>query len=259
MELEGKIAAVTGGAMGIGQAVSLAFAQEGAHVAILDIDPAASHHTAAQIERLGRQALVCECDVSRAAEVDEATQRIVRTFGRADILVNNAGISHPSVSILELDLEWLDRVTGVDLKGVYFCARRIGREMVQQGSGVIINIASIAGLTPLPLPVYGPIKSGVIMLTQILARDFAEHGVRVNAIAPGYVLTPLLQGMFDRGERNPDTVLRSVPMKAFVMPSDIAQAAVFLCSEKARYITGVTLPVDGGFLSQGGWRAYGYE
>src|SRR5208283_1636373 len=144
----------------------------------------------------------------------------------------------------------------VDLKGVWLCARRVGREMVAKGTGAMVNVASVAGLTSLPLPVYGPAKSAVIMLTQILARDWASRGVRVNAIAPGYVLTPLLQGMIDKGLRNADTILSAVPMKEFIMPEDIANAALFLCSDLARFITGATLPVDAGFLSSGGWAAY---
>jgi len=200
---------------------------------------------------------VCEADVSKVPAVDKAVDQILQNFGSIDILINNAGITHASVSIL--DLEVLDNVINVNLKGVYFCSRRVGKEMVRQRSGSIINIASIAGLTSLPLPVYGPIKSAVIMLTQILARDWAQHGVRVNAIAPGYVLTPLLQDLFDRGLRDQDTLLAYIPMRKFVMPTDVAHAAVFLCSDKAQCITGVTLPVDTGFLSAGGWKALGYD
>jgi NAD(P)-dependent dehydrogenase (short-subunit alcohol dehydrogenase family) len=259
MQLAEKVAVVTGGGMGIGQAIATALAEEGSLVAILDVDPEGAQETAEHIKKLGRQALVCQTDVSKPEEVDRAIDRVLEQFGRIDILINNAGITHPAVSILELELEWLEEVTRVDLKGVYICSRRVGKEMVRQNSGAIVNIASVAGITSLPLPVYGPVKSAVIMLTQILARDWAEKGVRVNAIAPGYVLTPLLQGMFDEGLRNPDTLLSYIPMRKFIMPSDIADAAVFLCSSKARCITGATLPVDAGFLSVGGWKAYGYE
>lgn len=259
MELKEKVAVVTGGGMGIGQAIALGLAQEGAHISILDINMEAANETAKKIEKLGSRTLACETDVTKAAAVDEAVDKILEEFGHIDILINNAGITHPSISILDLELDWLDKVTDVDLKGVYICSRRVGKLMAEQNSGAVVNIASVAGITSLPLPVYGPIKSAIIMLTQILARDWAEKGVRVNAIAPGYVLTPLLQGMFDKGLRNPDTLLGYIPMRKFIMPSDIADAAVFLCSEKARCITGVTLPVDAGFLSAGGWKAYGYD
>ena len=256
MQLKDKVAVVTGGGMGIGQAIALALAKEGAHIAILDVNMEAANETASQITDLGQQALVCEADVSNSTAINKATEQTLKRFEHIDILINNAGITHPSVSILDLDIEFLDKVANVDLKGVYICSRRIGKEMVEQQSGVIINIASVAGLTSLPLAVYGPVKSAVIMLTQILARDWAKKGVRVNAIAPGYIMTPLLQGMFDKGLRNPDKILSHVPMKKFIMPSDIADAAVFLVSEKARFITGVTLPVDAGFLCEGGWNAY---
>jgi NAD(P)-dependent dehydrogenase (short-subunit alcohol dehydrogenase family) len=259
MLLKDEVAVVTGGGMGIGYAIAVGLAREGAHVAIFDINSEAGRKAASDIERSGRKAFFCQVDVSDPVGVDTGVKEVLEVFGRIDILINNAGITHPSVSILDLDPEWLEKVTNVDFKGVYLCARRVGREMVERRKGVVINIASVAGLTSLPLPVYGPIKSAVIMLTQILARDWAPHGVRVNAIAPGYVLTPLLEGLFQKGLRDRDTILRSVPMRRFIMPEDIANAAIFLCSEKAACITGVTLPVDGGFLCAGGWRAYGYE
>jgi NAD(P)-dependent dehydrogenase (short-subunit alcohol dehydrogenase family) len=259
MELKGKVAVVTGGGMGIGQAIALALAEEGARVAIWDINIQAAKGAAPEIEGKGQAVLVCEADVSKVSAVDMATDQTLERFGHIDILINNAGISHPALSILELDLEFLDKVYDVDFKGLYLCSRRIGKEMVRQHSGVIVNIASVVGLTPVPLVVYGPVKSAVIMLTQILAREWAQKGIRVNAIAPGYILTPLLQGMFDKGLRNPDTIMSHIPMRKFIMPSDIADAAVFLCSEKSKFITGVTLPVDAGFSCEGGWRAYGHQ
>ena len=259
MELKGRVAVVTGGGMGIGQAIAFTLAQEGAYVSILDINVKAANQVASQIEEKGGSVLVCEADVTEPSDVDRSINQTLAQFGRVDILINNAGTTHPSVSILDLELEWFDKVVNLDLKGVYICSKRVGKEMVDQRSGVVINIASVAGMTSFPLPVYGPVKSAVIMLTQVLARDWARHGVRVNAIAPGYVLTPLLQDLIDKGLRSPDTLLNYIPMKEFVMPSDIANAAVFLCSDRARYITGVTLPVDAGFLSAGGWRAFGYD
>ena len=245
--------------MGIGQAIAFTLAQEGAYVSVLDINVKAANQVASQIEEKGGSVLVCEADVTEPSDVDRSINQTLAQFGRVDILINNAGTTHPSGSILDLELEWFDKVVDLDLKGVYICSKRVGKEMVDQRSGVVINIASVAGMTSFPLPVYGPVKSAVIMLTQVLARDWARHGVRVNAIAPGYVLTPLLQDLIDKGLRSPDTLLNYIPMKEFVMPSDIANAAVFLCSDRARYITGVTLPVDAGFLSAGGWRAFGYD
>ncbi|MGC9324942.1 MAG: SDR family NAD(P)-dependent oxidoreductase, partial [Desulfomonilia bacterium] len=181
----------------------------------------------------------------------------LEAFGRVDILVNNAGTTHPTQSIFDLDLEYVDRIFDVDYKGLYLCCRRAGKEMVAQGSGCVINISSIAALTPLPLVMYGPMKSAVNMLTRILAREWADRNVRVNAIAPGYVLTPLIQGMIDSGQRDPKTLLDRIPMHSMMDPEDIAQASVFLASDDARFITGVILPIDGGWLTDGGWSAYG--
>jgi NAD(P)-dependent dehydrogenase (short-subunit alcohol dehydrogenase family) len=208
---------------------------------------------------MGCRTLVSETDVSKPSAIDKAIERTLEEFGHIDILINNAGIRHPSVSILDLDLDYLEKVVDVDFKGVYFCSRRVGQEMVKQGSGSIVNIASIAGLTSFPLPVYGPMKSAVIMLTQVLARDWAPKGVRVNAIAPGFVLTPLQQRLFEAEPQRRNNLLNSIPMKELIMPADIAFAAVFLCSDKARFITGVSLPVDAGVLSVGVWKAYGYD
>ncbi len=256
MDFHGKVAVVTGAGMGIGRAIALAFARKGAQLAILDVNEEAAEETCAQVRKAGCQCLVCETDVSQEQSVDQAVAKIVSELGQIDILINNAGVSHPAISILELDVEFFHKVMDVDLKGVWLCARRVGQEMVARGTGSMVNVASVAGLTSLPLPVYGPAKSAVIMLTQILARDWASRGVRVNAIAPGYVLTPLLQGMIDKGLRSADTILSAVPMKEFIMPEDIGNAALFLCSDLARFITGATLPVDAGFLSSGGWAAY---
>lgn len=259
MELHDKVALVTGGGMGIGQAIALGFAQAGAHICILDVQTKGAQETASQIEGMDRKALVCEANVTDVSAVDRAVDQVLEKWGKIDILVNNAGITHPAVSIMDLDLEFLDKVTNVDWRGVYICSRRVGKEMIRQESGNIINISSITALVSVPLAVYAPIKSAIVMFTQVLARDLAPHGVRVNAIAPGYVLTPLLQGMFDSGLRNPDTILSGIPMKKWIMPSDIADAAVFLCSDRASCITGVTLPVDAGFAVEGGWKAYGYR
>lgn len=257
MELKDKIVVVTGGGMGIGKAIALEMAKEGANICIIDINVGEAESAAEEIRKTGSSATVYDGDVSNASSIDDAATKILYDFGRTDILVNNAGISHPSGSILDIDLDFLHKVTDIDWKGVYICSQRFGREMVERRSGAILNISSIAWVCPLPLPIYGPMKAAVVMLTQILARDWAAKGVRVNAIAPGYVLTPLLQGMFDKGLRDREQLLNRIPMREFIMPEDIAAAAVFLCSEKAHFITGATLPIDAGFSTEGGWGAFG--
>jgi len=251
-----KVAVVTGGGMGIGKAIAAALATEGAHVAIFDINREAAAQAADEIRETGREVLVCEVDVSDADAVDSAVRKVLDRFDHIEILVNNAGTTHPSQSIFDLDLDWLYRITRVDFYGVYLCSRAIGKIMVDRQSGSVVNIASLAGLTSFPLPVYAPIKSAVIRLTQVLAREWAARNVRVNAIAPGHVLTPLIQDLFDRGMRDKGTICDNVPMHKLILPSEIADAVVYLCSDKARSITGITLPIDAGFLSEGAWKLF---
>jgi NAD(P)-dependent dehydrogenase (short-subunit alcohol dehydrogenase family) len=260
MDLSSKNAIVTGGGMGIGKAIALTFAKAGANISIPDIDLAAAKQTAMEVQALGQKGIAIKADVSIKDEVDALVNETVEAFGKIDLLVNNAGITQLPVSILKLEMEVWQKVTDVDYKGVYLCCRRVGREMVEQRSGCVINISSIVGMASLPLVAYGPAKSAVIMLTKILAAEWGKYNVRVNAIAPGYTLTPLLKERIGRGERDPELLKRRTPMRVLIEPEDIAEAALFLASDKARYITGVTLPVDGGFLADGGWIAYGgYE
>jgi NAD(P)-dependent dehydrogenase (short-subunit alcohol dehydrogenase family) len=257
MILSEKIAIITGGGSGIGEAIAKTFSREGAHIVVGDINLDLAKKTVKDIEGMGRKGLAIEMDVSMKGDIDRLVNETMRAFGKIDILINNAGISQLPQSILELDIETWEKVTNINYKGVYLCSRRIGKEMVKQKSGVMINISSVVGLASAPLVAYGPAKSAVIMLTKILATELGRFNVRVNAIAPGYTLTPLLKGMIERGERNPETILKRTPMGKMVEPEDIAYAALFLVSEKARYITGVTLPVDAGFLADGVWSAYG--
>jgi NAD(P)-dependent dehydrogenase (short-subunit alcohol dehydrogenase family) len=255
-ELEGKIALVTGAGAGIGKAIALAFAKAGAFVVVPDLDIEKAGETAQEIEEIGQKSLALEIDVANAGQVDALFTESIDLFGRIDILVNNAGTTHPVTSILDLGLDYVEKIFSIDYKGVYLCCRRAGREMVRQKSGSIVNISSIAGLTPLPFVMYGPMKSAVNMLTRILAREWANQNIRVNAIAPGYVLTPLIKNMIDSGLRDPGLILEQTPMKTMLNPDDIAEAVLFLVSSRARHITGAVLPVDGGWLSDGGWAAY---
>ena len=255
-DLKGKVAIVTGGASGIGKTISVAFAEAGATVVIPDLNADGAEDTSREIKRLGQKSFSIESDVANPEHVDLIFDNTLDEYGKIDILVNNAGTTHPAVSILDLDLEYVDKIFSVDFKGVYLCSRRAGREMIRQNNGCIINISSIAGLTPLPLSMYGPMKSAVNMLTRILAREWAQYQVRVNAIAPGYVLTPLIEGMIETGQRDPSLIIDRTPMKKMIDPIDIAKVALFLVSPGARYITGAVLPVDGGWLTDGGWTAY---
>lgn len=256
-DYKGKRAIVTGGADGIGREIALALAREGCRLLVADLNGQAVQQFCEELAKQGTEAHAVTADVSVEQAVDEIFDAARVIMGGFDILINNAGISHPAVSILDLDLEYLDRVFKVDYKGVYLCSRRAGRDLIGAGKGgVIINISSIAGITPLPLTVYGPMKAAVNMLTRILARDWAAHQIRVNAVAPGYVLTPLIKGMIDRGERDPGRLIKQTPMKTLLEPEEVAQAVLFLASGQAAHITGAVLPVDAGWLADGGWAAY---
>jgi NAD(P)-dependent dehydrogenase (short-subunit alcohol dehydrogenase family) len=255
-KIKGKISVVTGAGTGIGKAIALAFAKAGAFVVVSDIDLEKARKTVQEIERLGQKSHAMEIDVTDADQVDSLFTETIDLLGRVDILVNNAGTTHPVTSILDLSLDYIEKIFNLDYKGVYLCCRRAGREMVRQNSGAIVNISSIAGLTPLPLVMYGPMKSAVNMLTRILAREWAKRNVRVNAIAPGYVLTPLIKNMIDTGQRDPGLILERTPMGIMLNPDDIAEAVLFLVSSRAQFITGTVLPVDGGWLTDGGWEAY---
>lgn len=252
-----KVAIVTGSGRGIGREIALNLSAVGAYVIVNDIDEKTAQDTAEEIRAMNRRSLAIAANVDSVTEVDKLFEETVKTFGRVDILVNNAGITHPGVSIIDLDLEFLDSVMTTNYKGVYLCSRRAGIEMLKQKAGCIVNISSITGTVPLPLPVYGPMKSAVNMLTRILARDWADKGIRVNAVAPGYVMTPLAKVLVDKGERDVTTILNRVPMKLIMEPKDIAEAVQFLTSDAARYVTGEIMTVDAGWTTDGGWSAYG--
>lgn len=252
--LEGKTAIVTGASQGIGRGIALCLGRAGAQVVVNYLDnSAAASSVVDEIERAGGGAVAIQADVTKRADVERLVVRTVDAFGTIDILVNNAGtgLSKPFAEFTEAD--W-DLLIEVDLKSVFLCCQAAGAVMRRQGSGAIINIASVAAKLALPYrTVYSTIKAGVVMFTASLATEWAPHHIRVNCIAPGTILTPLVEKNFATGSLEPDKVLDRTPLRRFGEPEEIGQAVVFLASDAAAYITGQTLAVDGGWSIWGGW------
>jgi NAD(P)-dependent dehydrogenase (short-subunit alcohol dehydrogenase family) len=252
MRLQGKIGIITGAGSGIGRATALACAREGADIVVFDLNREAAEATVRALQGLGRRALAVAGDVTDEADVERLAEATVREFGRIDLLMNNAGVADQLVPTLEQSVPTWERVLDIHLKGMYLCCRRIGRDMVRQMEGCIVSISSIAGFVGFPMrTAYGPAKAGIAHLTRVLAVEWAPYNIRVNAIAPGYVRTPLVESIIREGKLEEKRLAERTPMGRLARPEEIAAAAVFLFSDEASYITGVTLPVDGGYLAYG--------
>ena len=250
--LDGKSALITGGGGGIGRATALAFAREGARVAVADLMAEAARETVAQVNASGGQAISLSGDVSRDADVRAMIDAVVGTYGRLDCAFNNAGIAGWQVdAILKKTAEWseeaFDRMIAVNLKGVWLCMRHELPQMQAQGGGAIVNTGSIAGLVGLPnSSAYVAAKHGVIGLTKTAALEYAESNIRVNAVCPGYIKTPMTEpSMRLRGE----AILAQTPLKRMGSPEEIAEMVVWLCSERASYVSGAAYNVDGGWMA----------
>jgi len=252
MRLKDEVALVTGGGRGLGRAMALAFAKEGADVVINEIDMPAAEKVVGEVKALGRRSLAIKADVTSKMEVEEMVKTVMKEFGRIDILVNNAGVSMVGPSE-ELEESRWDKGIDLDLKGVFLCSQVVGKEMIKQKRGNIINIASIAGIVGLPARAsYCSAKAGVIELTKVLACEWARYNINVNAIAPGYCRTEMLEDLIKRGLYDEKAVVGRCPAGRLGKPEDIANAAVFLALDESNYVTGHTLVVDGG------WSVYGY-
>lgn len=245
MRLKGKTALVTGAAQGFGLGIAEAFAREGARVAVLDINGDKAKEAARAI---GRKAFALTCDVGKAKSVDKAAARVIAKFGRLDIVVNNAGISHRNQPMLDVSEEEFDRVFAVNVKSIYLMARATVPHFRAQGGGVILNIGSTAGIRPRPgLTWYNGSKGAVNLLSKSMAVELAPDRIRVNAIAPVAGETPLLATFM--GEDTPEKRAQfkaTIPWGRLSTPQDMANAALFLCSDEAEMVTGAVLTVDGG-------------
>jgi NAD(P)-dependent dehydrogenase (short-subunit alcohol dehydrogenase family) len=249
-----QVVVVNGGANGIGMAISEAFAATGAAVALLDIDASAATRTVDQITAAGGRAQAWTCDISSEQQVEAAFAEIETKLGHVGVLVNNAGIN-PRALPLEVDIEAWQRVLAVNLTGYFLCARAAGRGMVARGYGSIVNVSSIAGSTALGRGnfAYSVTKGGVDAMTRELAVEWGRHGVRVNAVAPCQVATAGFvaneKARTQAGDPTVSDYRRGIPMGRAAEPADIAAAVVYLASDAAAMVTGVTLPVDGGNLA----------
>jgi len=250
--LDGKSALITGGGGGIGRATALAFAREGARVAVADVVEEAARETVALVNAAGGQAISLSGDVSRDAEVRVMIDAVVGSYGRLDCAFNNAGIAGWQVDAIgKKTAEWseeaFDRMIAVNLKGVWLCMRHELPQMQAQGGGSIVNTASIAGLVGLSTSSgYVAAKHGVVGLTKTAALEYAEANIRVNAVCPGYIRTPMTEpGMRLRGE----AILAQTPFKRMGNPDEIAEMVVWLCSERASYVSGAAYNVDGGWMA----------
>ena len=247
--LDGKIAFVTGAGRGLGQAGAIAFARAGAHAVLVSRSRSQLEETAAAVERLGRKALVAPADVRKPEEVERAVCAAVQTFGRIDILFNNAGTNVRKPVVEMTDEDW-HTIMETNVKGVFVVARAVARQMIAQRGGCIINMSSASSVVPeRDKVVYASSKGAVKQFTQGLALELAPHGITVNAIAPGYMLTPLVQGYLEADAERYQRILQRIPLGRIGQPEEIGGALVFLASDASRYITGATIAIDGGWTA----------
>jgi NAD(P)-dependent dehydrogenase (short-subunit alcohol dehydrogenase family) len=250
MRLKGRVAAITGGALGIGRATALLFAAEGATVALGDVEVEGAEAAVKEITGRGGRAIAVGVDVGDAGQVQAFVNRVVLEFGRLDVMFANAGIAHSAPFLEHPEAQW-NRVLRVNLTGVFLCCQAAAREMVRQGGGRIITTASINGFRGVEnLVGYNVAKAGVVEMTRTMAVELAQHHITVNAIAPAQIDTRLTRSLPDDARRRRT---ERIPMGRFGEPDEVARAALFLASDDANFITGHTLAVDGGYLAGGLW------
>lgn len=251
--LEGKVALITGGSRGIGEATAIAFAKAGADVAVTSRKLPELQRVAESVRQEGRRAVAVETHVGRMDQLQPLVEHVVAELGTIDILVNNAGTNFFSPAIEMEERAW-DAVFNLDLKGLFFLSQAVARVMKEKGGGNIINISSVSGLkVQVPTAHYSIAKAGVIMATKCMALEWANFGIRVNCIAPGAIETKLYSAIFelapeDQRAQQKERAAQSIPMKRVGEPREIADAALFLAANSASYMTGQTFAVDGGSL-----------
>jgi len=252
-EFDGKVAQITGAASGIGKAAALAFGRQGARVVVSDLASKADEgqSVAEEIIGFGGEAIFVACDVAEEAQVSALVSETVNRFGRLDAAFNNAGIGGNSAETHAYEIDDWDRVMSINLRGVFLCMRAEIPQMLEQGAGTIVNTASIAGLVAFQnSPAYTASKHAVIGLTRTTALEYAQRGIRVNAVCPGIIDTPLIAGALQRDNAAFDRFTEAEPIGRLGTPEEIADAVVWLSSPKASFVLGHPMVVDGGWVSR---------
>lgn len=249
--LQGKVALVTGAGSGIGRAATMAFAREGAKVIVSDIVVPGGEETVQMVKAAGGEASFVKADASKATEVEALVSAVVKTYGRLDCAFNNAGIEGEITQTVECREENWDRVIAINLKGVWLCMKYEIPVMLKQGGGAIVNTSSVAGLVGFQgLPAYVASKHGVAGLTKTAALEYAKTGIRVNAVCPGVIHTPMVERLFSNQPHWGEAVQAMEPVARMGTPAEIGEAVVWLCSDAASFVTGLTMAVDGGLVAQ---------
>jgi 3-oxoacyl-[acyl-carrier protein] reductase len=245
MRLKDKVALITGGARGIGQAIAMTFAREGADIVVADVNLEIAQKTAADIEGLGRRAMALAMDVTSYEAVEDGVNKILDKMGKVDILVNNAGITKDNLVLRMSQSDW-DAVINVNLKGTFNCIKAVSRPMVKQRSGRIISIASIIGLMGNPGQAnYAASKAGIIALTKTVAKELASRNINANAVAPGFIQTEMTAKLPEDIKKK---MLEAIPLGTLGTPEDVANLCLFLASQESKYITGQVITIDGGMV-----------
>jgi len=243
LKLAGKVALVTGAAQGIGRAIALLLARNGADIVVSDINLEKAEEMIKEIRAIGPKAMAVKVDVSNLSDVERMVEDIIEKLAKIDILVNNAGITRDKLILRMTEEDW-DAVLGVNLKGTFNCTKTVIRHMAKQRGGKIVNIASVVGeMGNAGQANYSASKAGVIGLTKTIAREYAQRGINVNAIAPGYIETPMTDALPEKAK---DELKKLIPMERLGKPEDVAEAVLFLVCEESSYITGQVLNVNGG-------------
>ncbi len=253
MKLKEKVCIITGGAKGIGEATARLFRQEGAQVAVVDIDEPKGMALVSELDESGDNAIFIKCDVSCSVEVKSMVEKVKDKFNRVDILVNSAGITDDATVVTTLEENW-NRVIGVNLTGIYLCCKEVVPLMTEQGGGSIVNLGSIASFVGLQSnAAYNASKGGVLMLTRNMAVDFASKNIRVNAVCPAMIMTPMLED-FIKLQPDPEAYVKGVeastPLGRMGTSEEVAHAVLFFAADDCKFATGSALMVDGGYTAK---------